>query len=390
NLIYGAQPDKDPGWLQSDPIAAQLNIAHLLDRGIRFLSTGEMRKIMIARALVRSPHLLILDEPFDGLDADARRQLAEMINGLMDADRQIILVTHRLDEMPPKITHFMGLKAGTVFFQGPRESIFKDAKLQDLYPHIRSRPDLIPILPQTTASEPLEIAPVLVEMKNTAVRYKNITVFKGLNWKMKSGENWAIAGPNGAGKTTLLSLISGDNPQAYANEIYLFGRRRGTGESIWDIKQKIGLISSEFQIRYRKSLKALDVVLSGFFDSVGLYRRCTADQHRIAMQWIEFLQLADRSDKLFNQLSYGEQRLILLARAMVKLPLLLILDEPCQGLDRTNRKMVLSLIDAIAATKKTHILFVTHHPNEFPACITHILRFEQTTGGKYASKTYPL
>ena len=207
---------------------------------------------------------------------------------------------------------------------------------------------------------------------------------------MKFGEHWAIAGPNGAGKTTLLSLISGDNPQAYANEIYLFGKRRGTGESIWDIKQKIGLISSEFQIRYRKALKALDVVLSGFFDSVGLYRRCTAAQRRIAMQWIEFLQLADRSDKLFNQLSYGEQRLILLARAMVKLPLVLILDEPCQGLDRTNRQMVLSLIDAIATTQKTHILFVTHYPNEIPDCITHILRFEKSVRGDYVPKTYPM
>ena len=389
-LICGTQPDRASRYLQSDPIAAQLDIAHLLDRGIRFLSTGEMRKIMVARALIKSPHLLILDEPFDGLDAAARRQLAEMINGLMDADRQIILVTHRLDELPPNITHVMGLKAGRVFFQGPRDRMLKDARFEDLYPRIRFRHDLIPSTPVETAPESLKLYPVLVEMKNTTVRYKDIIVLKGLNWKMNSGENWAIAGPNGAGKTTLLSLISGDNPQAYANEIYLFGKRRGTGESIWDIKQKIGLISSEFQIRYRKALKVLDVVLSGFFDSVGLYRRCTAEQSRTALQWIEFLQLTDRSDKLFNQLSYGEQRLVLLARAMVKRPLLLILDEPCQGLDRTNRKMVLSLIDAIAAAKKTHILFVTHHPNEFPACITHILRFEQNTRGEYAPKTYTL
>ncbi len=390
DLICGAQLDKDPGCLQSDPIVAQLNRAHLLDRGIRFLSTGEMRKIMIARALIKSPHLLILDEPFDGLDAATRLQLAEMINGLMDANRQIIVVTHRLDEMPPNITHVMGLKAGTVYFQGRRDRMLKDTKLQGLYHHSRSRHDLVPILPDSTTTASLEVSPVLVEMKNITVRYKDVIVLNGLNWKMKSGENWAIAGPNGAGKTTLLSLISGDNLQAYANDIYLFGQRRGTGESIWQIKQKIGLISSEFQIRYRITLKAFDVVLSGFFDSVGLYRCCTAEQRRIAMQWIEYLQLADRSTKLFNQLSYGEQRLILLARAMVKLPLLLILDEPCQGLDRTNRKMVLSLIDAIAATKKTQILFVTHHPNEFPACISHILRFEQIPGGAYAPKTYAL
>ncbi len=390
DLICGTRPDIDSRLLQSDPIVAQWNIVHLLDRGVRFLSTGEMRKIMIARALIKSPHLLILDEPFDGLDAATRLQLAEMINDLMNTDRQTILVTHRLDEMPPNITHVMGLKAGAVYFQGRRDRMLRDTNLLGLYDQSRFRPDLIPIIPEAATSASLEVSPVLVEMKNTTVRYKNVIVLKGLNWKMKSGENWAIAGPNGAGKTTLLSLISGDNLQAYANEIYLFGQRRGTGESIWEIKQKIGLISSEFQIRYRKTLKAFDVVLSGFFDSVGLYRRCTAEQRRIAMQWIEFLQLADRSTKLFNQLSYGEQRLILLARAMVKLPLLLILDEPCQGLDRTNRKMVLSLIDALAATKKTQILFVTHHPNEFPACISHILRFERIPGGAYAPKMYPL
>ena len=369
DLICGDQPNKDHRFLQSDAIVAQLNIAHLLDRGIRFLSTGEMRKMMIARALIKSPQLLILDEPFDGLDAAAQLQLAEMINTLMGADRQIILVTHRLDEMPPNITHAMGLKAGKVYFQGQRDRMLNATKLKGLYHPGRSHHDLKPILPQAPISSSLQVSPVLVEMKNTTVRYKDVTVFKGLNWKMKSGENWAIAGPNGAGKTTLLSLISGDNPQAYANEIYLFGKRRGSGESIWDIKQKIGLISSEFQIRYRKPLNALDVILSGFFDSVGLYQRCTAKQRRTATKWIEFIQLADRADKSFTRLSYGEQRMILLARAMVKLPLLLILDEPCQGLDRSNRKMVLNLIDAIAATQRTHILFVTHHRNEFPACI---------------------
>lgn len=390
NLICGNQSDLDHRFLQSNSIVAQLNIAHLLDRGIRFLSTGEMRKIMIARALIKSPQLLILDEPFDGLDDATQLLLAEMINGLMDADRQIILVTHRLDEMPPNITHVMGLKSGKIFFLGQRDRVLSDKNLRGLYHHRRPRNVLNPLSRQAPAAASLKVPPVLVEMKNTSIRYKDVVVLKGLNWKMKSGENWAIAGPNGAGKTTLLSLISGDNPQAYANEIYLFGKRRGTGESIWDIKQEIGMISSEFQIRYRKALNALDVILSGFFDSVGLYRRCTAKQRRIALKWIEFIQLADSADKLFNQLSYGEQRLILLARAMVKLPLLLILDEPCQGLDRTNRKMVLDLIDAIAATKKTHILFVTHHHNEFPTCITHALRFEQKARGDYIPKTYTI
>ena len=156
-----------------------------------------------------------------------------------------------------------------------------------------------------------------------------------------------ILGPNGSGKTTLLNLITADNPQAYANRIYLFGRRRGSGESIWDIKQRIGIVSSEFQIRYRKPITAFEVVLSGFFDSVGLYRHASAGQKQMAEQWMAVLGIAHKSDKIFNQLSYGEQRMVLLARAMVKMPLMLILDEPCQGLDRTNRHRILEAIDII-------------------------------------------
>jgi molybdate transport system ATP-binding protein len=390
DLICASKYGIEPRRLQSNPIVEQLNIEHLLDRGIRYLSTGEMRKILIARAMINSPHLLILDEPFDGLDAAAHLQLVELINGLMDANRQIILVTHRLDEMPPNITHVMGIKAGRVSFQGRRNRMLSDSNLERLYHRRRSCNDVNPIAIQNTNPASGMNFPVLVEMKHATVRYKDVIVLNGLNWKMKFGQNWAVAGPNGAGKTTLLSLISGDNPQAYANEIYLFGKRRGTGESIWDIKQKIGLISSEFQIRYRKPLNARDVILSGFFDSVGLYRRCTAEQRRIAASWIEYIRLADKAAKSFNRLSYGEQRLVLLARAMVKMPVLLILDEPCQGLDRANRKMVLNLIDAIAATKRTHILYVTHHHNEIPDCISHILLFEQIAPRVYSPKVYPL
>jgi molybdate transport system ATP-binding protein len=180
-----------------------------------------------------------------------------------------------------------------------------------------------------------------------------------------------------------LSLIAGDNLQAYANDIHLFGRRRGTGESIWEIKQRIGMISSEFQIRYRKPLKVLDVILSGFFDSVGLYRRSNSVQLEFARKWIGFIHLTDKAGTLFNHLSYGEQRLVLLARAMVKFPLLLILDEPCQGLDRTNRKMILDLIDFIARHSQTHILFVTHHVDEIPGCINLVLQFSKAPTGRY-------
>jgi molybdate transport system ATP-binding protein len=368
---------------QFDALVEQLGIGCLLDRGILFLSTGEMRKIMIARALAKAPQLLILDEPFEGLDVASRSQLAEITNRLMAQNRQIILVTHRLSEILPNISHVMGLRKGKVLFQGKRQEHLSTDQIERLYPDYLFQEDDFPkSKPQDDAGS-LKIPDVLVKMKNTTVRYKDAVILDNLNWEMKAGENWAIVGPNGAGKTTLLSLIAGDNLQAYANDIYLFGRRRGSGESIWEIKQRIGMISSEFQIRYRKPLKALDVILSGFFDSVGLYRQGNSVQRESALKWMGFIHLMDKADILFNRLSYGEQRLVLLARAMVKFPLLLILDEPCQGLDRINRKLILDLIDFIARHSHTPILFVTHHFDEIPECIDQVLQFNKKRTGGY-------
>jgi molybdate transport system ATP-binding protein len=353
---------------------AQLEVTHLLTRAIRFLSSGEMRKVLIARALIPSPRLLILDEPFDGLDLQTRTQMAHCINTLMNGKQQVILVTHRITEVLPNISHILGIKEGKVLFQGERERVLVPGQIERLYTPQKAPAEslLPPPLPAVSELDP--IPETLVEMKAATVKYGNFTVLEKLNWTMRSGENWAILGPNGVGKTTLLSLIAGDNPQAYANEIYLFGKRRGSGESIWDIKKRIGIVSSEFQIRYRKPITAADVVLSGFFDSVGLYHHSTEAQREIAHQWIEVFQVGHLAGRQFRMLSYGERRMVLLARAMVKFPVLLILDEPCQGLDRNNRQKILNLIEYIGRHGRTNLLFVTHYAEEIPDCITHILR----------------
>jgi molybdate transport system ATP-binding protein len=224
---------------------------------------------------------------------------------------------------------------------------------------------------------------ILVAMEDVTVKYENTIVLDGLSWTMKSGENWVILGPNGCGKTTMLNLVTGDNPQAYANKIYLFGKRRGSGESIWDIKRRTGIVSSEFQIRYRKPITAFEVVLSGFFDSVGLYRDFSTAQKETAEQWLEVLGVADKSERVFNQLSYGEQRMLLLARSLVKMPQILILDEPCQGLDRINRGRILDAIDVIGRHRGTNIIYVTHYSDEIPSCMTCMLRFEKGPDGGY-------
>ena len=369
-------------------MAAELKISHLLEREIRVLSTGEMRKVQIARIMLDSPEILILDEPFDGLDESSRIGLAQIIDDLMDDSRTVILVTHRQREILPNISHVLALRDGRIIFKGRREEVLIPTRMELLYPASLKKPFSIP----TEGTGPKKhdtgsFSKVLVSMKNVTIKYEDTTVLDNVSWTVKSGENWAILGPNGCGKTTLLSLITGDNPQAYANEIYLFGQRRGSGESIWDIKRQTGIISSDLQIRYRKPITAFEVVLSGFFDSVGLYQDYTPEQKETAEQWVEILGVADKSDRVFNQLSYGEQRMQLLARSMVKVPRILILDEPCQGLDRTNRQRILDAIEIVGYQSKTNLIYVTHYPSEIPTCMTHMLQFENTRTGRYRPKS---
>jgi molybdate transport system ATP-binding protein len=362
---------------------AGLKIKHLLNRGIRALSTGEMRKVQIARALQKHPDIVILDEPFDGLDESSRRDLAQIIDDLMDGTRTVILVTHRQREILPKISHILAVKDGKVLFQGRRSDVLTPSQMERLYAFDFAASFFIPDGEDRSEPAAGNFSDTLVCLQNVTVRYDAVTALDNLSWTMKHGENWVILGPNGSGKTTLLNLITADNPQAYANQIYLFGKRRGSGESIWEIKQRIGMVSSEFQIRYRKPITAFEAVSSGFFDSVGLYRHASAGQRQTAEQWMSVLGIAHKSDKIYNQLSYGEQRMVLLARAMVKMPLILILDEPCQGLDRTNRHRILDAIDIIGRHGGTHIIYVTHYPDEIPACITHMLQFKKTSNERY-------
>ena len=361
-------------------VAARLDLEGLLERPARRLSTGEIRQVLIAREILRAPHLLILDEVFEGLDTHNRSRLRRIMENMMADGVRVIQVTHRLKEILPGITHVLALKDGRIEFQGERDRILQKQRIENLY-RSGSRPSHARC--RYTAENSKDQAAELVKMENVTVRYADRVIFENVSWRMLHGENWAITGPNGAGKTTLLSLICGDHPQAYANRIDIFGRPRGSGETIWEIKQHIGQVSAELQIRYRKALRASEVVLSGFFDSVGLYRRSTAEQRRIAAAWIKKLHMEDRADRPFQALSQGEQRMILIARAMVKSPLLLILDEPCQGLDRSARALILDLLDDIGARRKANLLFVTHYREEILDSVSHVLRFEKSASGSY-------
>ncbi len=369
---------------QRDHIVSTLDIQSLMGKKIVHLSNGEMRKVMLARALLKSPRLLILDNPLTGLDQRYRRRLKTILNDLMKDEMRVVIVTSRQDEILPDITNLLVVENEKIVANGPKQMLLDNAivrKIWNLSPSIEF--DLL--TSQNRKPRPAyETADALVDMKDVSISYNSLNVLQHINWTVKSGENWALIGPNGSGKTTLLSLILVDNPQAYANDITLFGRRKGSGESIWEIKKKIGFVSSELHLHYPQHFLVRDVVCSGFFDSIGLYRRCSAAQLRTAELWLKDLRLSSYSDTRFDKLSGGIQRMILIVRAIVKHPMLLIMDEPCQGLDADNRHQIIKLIDTIANHLDITVIFVTHELDELPGIITHVLRLEN---GKTVSIT---
>ena len=389
----------DPGNKKSkklQTIAQQLKLVTILRKPIRHFSNGELRKALIVKALLINPELMILDEPFDGLDISSVKWLKKTISKIINNGSTIWLVSHRFDEIVPEITHILCLKSGEVFDQGLRQKILTPIKIQRLYrkKNLESFKKLElgnknlfnkKILPPhpTNSSQKKQKLKNIIEMVNVNISYGGKKILKNFNWTVKRGENWKIIGPNGAGKSTILSLISGDNLQTYSNEVYIFGIRRGSGESIWDIKKKIGLVSSEFQLHYREPIEAIKVVISGFFDTIGYYKRPSKKQMIEASKCLDLLGINNLAKHNFTRLSFGQQRLILIARALVKSPSLLIFDEPCQGLDFSNRNHILEIIDKIAKYSNTQILYVTHVLSDQLQCMHHELRFELFKDDEY-------
>jgi molybdate transport system ATP-binding protein len=356
---------------------ALLEIEYLLERKIHQLSNGEARKVLIARALMQSPKLLIFDDPFGGLDTESRLLLRKVITEIIAVGEvKILLVASDPAEVPDGITHLLYVADHQVREEKPISQVLP-AQCQTEIPFTISSTICVSTLFPNLAQTDVIKSSTLVEMKNTSVRYNGIAVLSNVNWTIKEGQRWALLGHNGAGKSTILSLIMADNPQSYANEIYLFGQRRGSGESIWDIKRQIGWVSPELQMYYTQGYSCLEVVCSGFFDTIGLYQSCSEEQTASAEEWLHQFQMKKQADHPFSSLSLGEQRLTLLARALVKNPALLVLDEPCQGLDESHRKYINNLLDQLCQQTSLSMIYVTHYLDELPEAITHILRLRK-------------
>lgn len=365
---------KDP--LRCHSLAALLGITHLLNRRFKYLSTGETRKTLICQALMSEPELLILDEPFDGLDAGSRQQLTQLLGELSRRGYTLALIVSRFDAIPDFVQYAGVLADCTLSESGTRQSVLEQAIVAQLAHSETLTRVALPAADNEKACAGLSADEPRIILRNGVVTYNDIPVLHNLTWTVNPGEHWQIVGPNGAGKSTLLSLITGDHPQGYSNDLTLFGRRRGSGETLWDIKKQIGYVSSSFHMDYRVSTTARQVILSGFFDSIGLYQAISDRQQQLTRDWLHLIGMDNATADLpFSTLSWGQQRLALIARALVKHPALLILDEPLQGLDPLNRQLIRRFINILTDEGATQLLFVSHHAEDAPDCITHRLTF---------------
>ena len=478
-------------------IVALLRIEPFWDRTALSLSNGESQRVQLARALCHPLRLLILDEPFAGMDIGSRRHFHRVLEKLMASRLRVLVIATRPEDLPRRVTHVLRVGNCRILGAGPRAEMrgritvslsagpdpatgagLRGPKsaggIRPLHvsPHVEApfgrnadlrsavsqacglpaarsheRPDSfsaaglgrtarrlevchtadrrsapppratqVPPIPSkerrglplssTPGAEPApaRTSPVnertpgrgkggarasgqrhsrpgpkdapLFELRNVTVRYGEAVVLRDITWTVYAGENWALLGPNGSGKTTLLSLILGDHPQAYANDVRVFGKAREAGESIWDLKRKIGWVSPELHLHFEDSATCFDVVASGFRQTIGLFEPPTARQRAIARQWLARFHLLPFARTPLYGLSAGLQRMALLARALVNSPRLLILDEPCQGLDGPHRSLFLRAVDQLQRGGRVTVIYVTHRADELPRSIQQVLHLK--------------
>ena len=352
--LYGKEHGLDTTVLNG--LLATFNYAKVLDEQLFEISSGEHKKLQLIKALWLSPQLLIIDQPYTGLDVKARAHLNQVLNSYVEKGGTLILISNDA-ELPGCINRAAVMKDGTLTM-GESTLNFHEKQLKPL-------PSFLLQSPQYTSDS-------IISMKNIRVRYDDKEVLSGIDWQVNAGERWFLQGHNGSGKSTLLSLVTGDHPQAYANDIKLFGVQRGGGESIWDIKRRIGLISPELHWYFDANATVLESLASGFFDSNGLYRQLRYAQKQQLEELLQFLELQDVKNELLSTLPLGKQRLALLGRTIIKNPQLLVLDEPCQGLDQQQTQYFNKLVDEISKNGVT-IIYVGHFETQLPESITHKL-----------------
>ena len=318
-------------------------------RSLRTFSSGEKRKALLEYLLKKQPEYLILDDPFDCLDvqsvANFKERLAEV-----KSDFILVQIFRREEDILPFIDIILDFDgAGNTVFKNKADFIENKQGFLEEIKRIPAAPKVFEGIPES-----------LIQLKNVNVAYEDRSILSNISWEVKRSEFWKLTGPNGSGKTTILSMIYGDNPKAYGVDLFLFGKKKGSGESVWEIKKKIGYFSPSITELFIRRNSVEEMLISGLVDSIGLYQKPSDKQRALAKQWLETLGFQEKAKKVFNDLSNLEKRMLLIARAMIKHPPLLILDEPSTGLDDKSALKITNLINHIAAQSDTAIIYVSH------------------------------
>jgi molybdate transport system ATP-binding protein len=364
-------PGNKPRW-DTEKAIALLKLGDLRSKQLIKLSNGETKRLMLAAALLKNPVLLLLDNPLVGLDVQTRTEFDSILDEITASGITVIMATSP-DEIPSAITQVVMLRSGSI------SQIILKEHFNPMPFALKTKDNIdneeLKALLSGAANKAMY--QFIINMNNVHVQYGDKVILDQINWQVLPGERWALLGPNGAGKSTLLSLINGDNPQAYANDIVLFDKKRGTGESIWDIKSKIGFVSPELHQYFPMDNSCLQVIESGYYDTLGLFRPSIKSRAETALRWMKALEIEKYARVLLKNIPASAQRLCLLARALIKNPDLLIFDEPCQGLDAHQQQHFKRLVDTICRLSNVTLIYVTHYQQEIPESVTKVLRLEK-------------
>ncbi|MGD8279629.1 MAG: ATP-binding cassette domain-containing protein, partial [Gemmatimonadota bacterium] len=391
-------------------IVEALGLGPILERRVTELSNGERRKLMLAKAAARRPAVLVLDNPFNGLDQPSRAIFSDAVRRLHGEGMTVVLTMSRDDELPRAVTHVLLLDDGRVIVSGARDSVLADGRYAEVMGSgprrvaDESRPKMPGSLNTTTREASADGPPEgrarescasadhtpVVELRDVDLRYGSAHILRAVSWTVHRGERWVVVGPNGAGKSALLSLILTDNPQAYANDVSLFGRRRGSGDTIWEIRRRIGCVSPEMHLYARPDHRVRDVLAAGLRNPLEPSRRLTPEELQTAESSLASLGMQGCSDRRFGEMSEGERQMVLVVRALARRPELLVLDEPCQGLDPGRRDRFLKILEETLRTTDTTLIYVTHDPDEIPSAMTHGLLLRSGTAALEGSVTETL
>ncbi|MDG1278298.1 MAG: ATP-binding cassette domain-containing protein [Algoriphagus sp.] len=366
-ILSEVQPKISGPW-NLENVSILLRLEALLDKSLLKLSNGETRRLAIAVGLMRQPRVYLMDQPMTGLDVKSRQEFGEILKVIISKGVHIILTTSS-NEIPEGITHVARLTNSGIEKSWAVSEFHLIGKQEQNFSFDWE-------LLASLLSKRLSGNPEVIRMENLSIKYGEKQILKNLNWEVKLGERWLLRGKNGSGKSTLISLLIGENPQAYAQNLWLFGRKRGTGESIWDVKRPTGFVAPELSRFFPANQTCRKVILSGLFDTMGLFKKVSAEQEALAESWMKLFQLESFANIPISRLSLENQRWTLLARALIKQPKILILDEASQGMDEYQRKLFKETIQKICELTSITLIYVSHYSEDVPKAVDRVFELK--------------